>query len=144
MPISIYQANRILNYEFGSTFYAPSNTYYMGFCTSNLISASWDGTTLMSYEPRPSGGDSETNYNRIAIPNNKSYWTVSTGNAIENLNYIISPKAFVNWDTIYALFIADAYTNGNMLYYHLLDIPLNVLAGESVLLYSGDANVETS
>lgn len=142
MAISTYQSNRILNYEFGLISYTPASIYYLGYCTSAAILPSWTGTLLMSYEPRPTGLDPETNYNRIAIPNNKSYWSVSTGNAIENLNYIISPKAFVDWDTIYAMFIADAYTNGNMLYYHVLNTPITVLAGEHLLFYPGGANVE--
>lgn len=142
MPISTYQANRILNYEFGLTSYTSPSTHYLGFCTSALISPTWTGTILMSYEPRPVGIDPETNYNRIAMPNDKLHWSISTGNAVENLNYILFPKAFVDWDTIYAFFIADAYTNGNMLYYHILDVPLNVLAGESVMIFSGDANIE--
>lgn len=143
MPISTYHANRILNYEFGLTSYSPPSTYYLGFCTSLLITSSWNGTILMSYEPRPVGADPETNYNRIAISNDKLNWTISTGNAIENLNVILSPRAFVNWDTIYAIFIADAYTNGNMLYYQILNVPLNVLAGESVMFYPSDINIET-
>jgi len=142
MPISTYQGNRILNYEFGLTSYTPASTYYLGYCTSNLISATWTGTILMSYEPRPVGADPETNYNRIAIPNNKSSWSVSSGNALENLNYLLSPKAFVDWDTIYAFFIADAYTNGNMLYYHVLDTPVTVLAGQSLIMYPGDPTIE--
>jgi len=144
MSISTYHANRILNREFGLTSYNPPSTYYLGFCTSPLITVSWDGTMLMSYEPRPVGANPETNYNRIAISNNKSNWTISTDNVIENLSYIISSKAFVNWDTIYAIFIADAYINGNMLYYKILNVPINVLAGESIMFYPNDIYIETS
>jgi len=112
MTIAYYASNKWLDYFFGATAAAPLPlaTIYMGLSTTS-ISPNGTGAT------EPAGGA----YARIAIPNDKANgWNSSVSGALTNKDPITFVESSAAWGTITYVFIADALTAGNILYYQAL------------------------
>ena len=126
MAITTYQANKINDFIFGGTQFTPNSTYYLGLSTT-AISSSGTGAT------EPSGGG----YARVAITNNKTNFTVSSGGIIKNQTQFEFPESTTAWGTITYVFIADSPTTGggNILYYDALTNPRTVQTA-SILLFA--------
>ena len=124
MAITTYQANRLNNYLFGATSFAPNGTYYIGLSTT-AINAAGTGVT------EPTGGG----YKRVAVTNNKTNFTDSTGGIVQNKVQFEFPESTTAWGTITHVFIADSLTGGNILYYDALTTPRTVQTA-TILLFA--------
>ena len=124
MAITTYQANRLNDYLFGSTSFTPNGTYYIGLSTT-AINAAGTGVT------EPTGGG----YQRVAVTNNKTNFTDSTGGIVQNKVQFECPESTTAWGTITHVFIADSLTGGNILYYDALTTPRTVQTA-TILLFA--------
>lgn len=124
MAITTYQANRLNNYLFGATSFTPNGTYYIGLSTT-AINAAGTGVT------EPTGGG----YQRVAVTNNKTNFTDSTGGIVQNKVQFEFPENTTAWGTITHVFIADSLTGGNILYYDALTTPRMVQTA-TILLFA--------
>lgn len=127
MAITTYQANRLNNYLFGSTSFTPNGTYYIGLSTT-AINAAGTGVT------EPTGGG----YQRVAVTNNKTNFTDSTGGIVQNKVQFEFPESTIAWGTITHVFISDSLTAGNVLYYDALTTPRTVQTA-TILLFAIDS-----
>jgi len=109
MSITYYQSNRILDKDFGNTAYTTPSTLYFGLSTTSIGD---DGTG----ETEPSGGA----YARIALTNNKINWDTAASGSLTNLTVVQFVESTASWGTITHVFISDAITSGNMLYFGAL------------------------
>jgi hypothetical protein len=107
-----------LDYLFGdSPVAAPPSVFYFGLST---VDANVNGVYT---EP------SLANYSRVAYLNNNSYWNSSTansGNPVYNLSTITFPTSTSSWGTIKSIFMADASSGGNIVWYQQLTTPLYI------------------
>jgi len=103
------QANNVMNLLFGKTEYTSPATLYLGLSKSAINE---DGTGAT--EPSGSG------YARCAIPNNKTSFSESSNGMVSNKIQFAFEESTGNWGTITHVFIADAATGGNILYYDQL------------------------
>lgn len=124
MAITTYQANRLNNYLFGATSFTPNGTYYIGLSTT-AINAAGTGVT------EPTGGG----YKRVAVRNNKTNFTDSTGGIVQNKVQFEFPESTTAWGTITHVFISDGLTGGNILYYDALTTPRTVQTA-TILLFA--------
>lgn len=124
MAITTYQANRLNNYLFGATSFTPNGTYYIGLSTT-AINAAGTGVT------EPTGGG----YKRVAVINNKTNFTDSTGGIVQNKVQFEFPESTTAWGTITHVFISDGLTGGNILYYDALTTPRTVQTA-TILLFA--------
>ena len=124
MAITTYQANRLNNYLFGATSFTPNGTYYIGLSTT-AINAAGTGVT------EPTGGG----YQRVAVTNNKTNFTDSTGGIVQNKVQFEFPESTTALGTIKHVFIADSLTGGNILYYDALTTPRTVQTA-TILLFA--------
>ena len=124
MAITTYQANRLNNYLFGATSFTPNDTYYIGLSTT-AINAAGTGVT------EPTGGG----YKRVAVTNNKTNFTDSTGGIVQNKVQFEFPESTTDWGIITHVFIADSLTGGNILYYDALTTPRTVQTA-TILLFA--------
>ena len=126
MAITTYQANRLNNYLFGATSFTPNGTYYIGLSTT-AINVAGTGVT------EPTGGG----YKRVAVTNNKTNFTDSTGGIVQNKAQIEFPESTTAWGTITHVFISDSATtgSGNVLYYDALTTPRTVQTA-TILLFA--------
>ena len=113
MPASTYIKNKILDLRFGGTAYAAEATIYFGLSTVALTA---DNTGATVTEPVAGG------YARVSYSNNKTTWTTSASERLENAIDIDFAVSTASWGTIQAIFIADSITTGagNMLWYYNL------------------------
>jgi len=111
MPVIITHARAILQNLFGRVSFTPVATMYIGLSTTNPGTS---GTGITE----PSGGS----YARVAVTNNTTNWVLDSGGAalIDNGAQIDFPESSASWGTITHIFIADALTSGNILYYGTL------------------------
>lgn len=131
MAITTYQANRVNNFLFGATSLTPNATYYIGLSTT-AISA--DGTGISE----PSGGG----YARIPVTNNKNTFTDSSGGLITNKIQISYNESTTDWGTIRYIFISDASTGGNILYFDQLTNPRNVQLATTLIFSAGSIRIQ--
>lgn len=107
---SDYFEKKLLDYVFGSTSFVPPATLYIIVSTS-AYSDSVTGTTVVE----PSGN----NYSRVGVTNNSTNWPNATGTSPAskaNGTIITFPTASGSWGTLLSWYVADAATNGNLLY----------------------------
>lgn len=131
--ITFYQSNRMLDFLFGSTVFSPNSTYYIGLSTTG-INASGIGAT------EPTGGA----YTRIAIPNNKTSWTVSDAGKLTNNIQLEYPESTTSWGTITNVFISDSLTGGNILYWDALTTPRTVQPATVLIFAPAAINIQLS
>lgn len=111
MAVITTQARSILQYLFGKQAFTPVTTMYVGLSTTNPGA---DGSGITE----PSGGA----YARVAVTNNNTNWVLDSGGAalVDNGTQISFPESTASWGTITHIFIADALSGGNILYYGTL------------------------
>jgi hypothetical protein len=114
MSITNLQANRILDYNFGNTAYSVPANLYIGLSTTAINN---DGTGATE----PSGFA----YTRMQLGagNNKTTWTVAGtpgASQLQNAVAVTFPESTGSWGTISHVFIADAISGGNILYFDAL------------------------
>lgn len=107
--IANVQANNIMNLLFGKTEYTVPDTLYIGLSTTAINE---DGTGAT--EPEGNG------YARVAVPNNKDSFSDATAGVITNDIQIVFNESTGDWGTITHVFVADAETEGNILYFDAL------------------------
>ena len=132
MAITYYQANKILDRAFGSSTWDANATLYVGLST-NAISS--DGTGAV--EPLSALG-----YSRVAVTNDKTSWGSASSASLKNSIQITFPESSSAWGAITYVFIADALTSGNILYYDSLGTARTVAANTTV--YFGVNNMTLS
>lgn len=122
--ITYYQANLLLNKIFGGSEFTwtPPATYYVGLSTTTINA---DGTG----KTEPSG----MAYARVAVTNNKTNFGMASNGALTNLTAITFPESSGDWGTITHIFIADAATSGNILYFDQLAASRSVQSATTVL-----------
>jgi len=127
MSITYYQANRILNRDFGAVSFSTPTNLYFGLSTTPVND---DGTG----ETEPSGGA----YARAAVANNKTTWGSAASASLDNLISVSFPESTASWGTITHVFIADAATSGNILYFDALT-PSRAIASLTTVLFAASA-----
>jgi len=126
MSIAHYQANKILDEQFGGTTLSPIATLYVGLSTT---APSADGTGVTE----PSGGA----YARVSVTNNKTNWDTSALGILDNDVAIQFVESTASWGTITHVVIYDAVTAGNLLYWEALTSSRTVAAATTVLFAIG-------
>lgn len=134
MAITYYQANQILDRAFGAQTWTPPSTLYIGLSTTTINS---DGTGATE----PSAGYA---YSRVAVTNDKSGsgWTYATSSTLKNAAQLTFPESSGSWGTVTYIFITDAATSGNILYYDALTP--NRTVAPNTTLYFGVNNITIS
>ena len=127
MSTTYYQANRILDNAFGATSFTPAGTMYFGLSTTSIAAAGTGAT-------EPSGGA----YARASAANNKTTWGTAASGALTNLISISFPESTASWGTITHVFISDALTAGNMMYYTALS-PTRTVQSTTTVLFAASA-----
>ncbi len=127
MAITNHMANRILDYNFGSTSYTVPPILYIGLSTTAL-SSSGGGYT------EPSGAG----YARVAYANNKTNFSISSNGLLTNLVSVIFNESTASWGTVTYVFISDAASGGNILYYEALNTP-RAVATNTTIMFSPNA-----
>lgn len=126
MAITPYQSNRVLNNLFGATSFSPEGTLYIGLSTTAL-NQNGGGYT----EPTGAG------YARVTVQNNKTNWGQASNSAVTNATAITFPESTSSWGTITHVFISDAPTGGNVLYWDALTQP-RAVAPLTTLMFSAN------
>ena len=126
MSISTYAANLHLNADFGKTTYSLVNTWYIALSTVTV-------TASGSYT-EPSSGS----YARVAVTNNKTNFSTTTGSTITNLVAITFPESSASWGTITDIAFLDASASGNLWYYQALPVP-KIIQSETTVSFSASS-----
>jgi len=121
--LTYYASNKINNNLLGRTSLTTPATYYLG-VSGTLISQDGTGKT----EPIDSV------YNRIAIANNKTNFSVSSNGLVTNLVAFEFAETTINWGNINYWFLADAATNGNIWLTGALAVGIVVGSGATLTL----------
>lgn len=127
MAITYYQSNKILDYEFGNTSYTPASTMYFGLSTTTIANNGTGAT-------EPSGGS----YARVSLVNNKTNWGNASNGSLTNLSTVQFTESTASWGTITYVFISDASTSGNILYFGALS-PSRTVAINTIVYFSASA-----
>ena len=95
------------------------------------------GTVTGDIIVEPSGGDA---YARVSYSNDASpqQWTVSTNGELENTTAVTFPESTASWGTALNVFIADAASAGNILWYYTLSPSINIQANTVISFAAGD------
>jgi hypothetical protein len=122
--ITNYAAGLILNeyFRYVNAGASVPVTMYLGLSTTT-INATGTGAT------EPSGGG----YARVSISTSTGNWSAPSAGIISNANAVTFPEATSSWGTITYVFLADASTSGNILYYEALSSSRTVDANTTVL-----------
>lgn len=125
-----FAENEVLDQLFGAQAYTAPATLYFGLSTSTVAD---DGSNITE----PSGN----NYSRVAVTNNKTNFSVSSGGSVQNDAAISFPQASGSWGTITDFFISDASSGGNILAYGALDASKAVGDGDTLSFAIGDLTI---
>ena len=125
---STYLANKILDHIFKTTVYTACDTLYVG-CSTGTIADATSGDAA----GEPTGGA----YARVAC----NTWDVAAAGATQNTAAITFAKATASWGTITDFFIADALTNGNLLFYEVADNSRDVGTDDTIQFDSGSFDI---
>lgn len=131
MSITSTKSNEILDYEFGNTGYTVDGTLYVGLSTTPIAFAGTGAT-------EPSGGS----YARVPVVNNKTNWSTAASGILSNNTAITFPESTASWGTITHVFIADAASAGNILYYEALTSSRAVSSATTVLFAAGGVQIK--
>ncbi len=130
MNLTTYFKNVLLDHFVGNLTYAVPGTYYGALLTNPTFE---DGD--IPVEPSGNG------YSRVAIPNNKSVFSLADQGVVDNAEEI----AFVaatggNWETTPWFALYDQITGGNLLMWG----PVDALTGDPITVLDGTfANIRT-
>lgn len=130
MSITSYQSNRILDRNFGNTSFTVNVTHYYGLSTTPIA---LDGTGATE----PSGGA----YARASFVNNKTNYGTAVVGVLSNLVALEFAESTASWGTITYVFISDALTAGNILYYEALTSSRTVAISTTVLFAVGGISI---
>jgi hypothetical protein len=126
MPLSTYQANRLLDGEHGGSFTKDSPTYF----------------AAMTATPTVGGGGTEVtggSYARVSFTNNSTNWPAASSGQKLNGTTINFGTASADWGTITTIAEYDASSGGNLLSFGALTTPITVLNGQSFSIPVGAA-----
>ncbi len=136
--ISNYLANILLDFMFrNQAFSQPTNTY-IGLATATIADTN-TGSTVTEV----SGGS----YARVDVNANggsSPTWDVAASGVVDNTHDISFPEATGSWGTVVAVFIADASSGGNLLFYDNALTDQAVASGDTVVFPAGTLDVEMS
>jgi hypothetical protein len=71
-------------------------------------------------------------------------WDVAASGVVDNTHDISFPEATGSWGTVVAVFIADASSGGNLLFYDNALTDQAVASGDTVVFPAGTLDVEMS
>ena len=125
-----YLENAVLNVTFGKTAFTPAASLYVGLSTTTITDAGANIT-------EPSAGA----YARVAIDNNKTTWTTSSGGSISNAITITFAAATSAWGTVTDIFLSDSSSAGNIYVYDDLTTSKAVTSGDTVQVVPGDLTI---
>lgn len=131
MSITSFQSNKILDRNFGNTSFTVTSPMYVGLSTTPLA---LDGTGATE----PSGGS----YARVSIANNKTTWSTAADGVLSNDISIEFPESTASWGVITSVFIADASTSGNAMFFEVLDSSRTVADDTTVLFAAGGFEIQ--
>lgn len=134
MAITFYEANRILNFEFGNTGYSVPGTLYWGLSTT-AINNNGSGYT----EPSATYA-----YARVPVTNISGNFTSAVDGVKTNIATVTFPESTGSWGTIGWVFVVDALTlgTGNVLYFETLTPSRTVLTGTTVYFTGGAITIQ--
>ena len=126
--MSDYLANEILDHVFKTGVYTAAATFYVGLSTGTIA----DGTSGDACDEASGGA-----YARLACDT----WDGASGGATANTAAITFAKATASWGTITDFFIADALTDGNILFYEVADTAKAVGTNDTVQFDAGSFDI---
>lgn len=129
--ITSYQANRIIDRQFGNVSYTIPTTLYFGLSTTP---PNFDGTGATE----PSGGA----YARVAVVNDKTNFSTAAVGILSNSTSITFTESSASWGTVTYIVIYDALTSGNMLFYEALPVSRAVPINTTVLFAASALSVQ--
>lgn len=136
--VSNYLANISLDFAFRNQAFSPPQTF-VGLTTATIADTN-TGSTVTEV----SGGS----YARQRVyPNGGSSpaWSTVSGGALSNGAAINFPTPSASWGTVTSMFIADAVSAGNLLFYDNTNVVDQAVgSGDSVSFPSGDLDVALS
>lgn len=104
--LSNYYEDKLNDFLFGAQALTPESTYYLALATAEVAEDDTGSTfTEADY----------TGYERVAVDNNKTTFTASSGGVITNAIEIRFPKATGGSNTPVELVILDAATDGEII-----------------------------
>ena len=122
--ITHFAANKILDYNFGSSSYSIPTTWYVGLSTTTI---NQDG--LGATEPTWGG------YQRVGVYNNKvTGFSAASLSKLYNLQQIAFQESASTWGTITYVFLADAQTGGNIWFFEALN-PSRQVGGQTQVIF---------
>ena len=130
MSVTDLQANRLLDQSFGNVSWSVPATLYFGLSTTAIND---DGTGATE----PAVGS----YARTSAANNKTTWGSAASAALSNLIEIQFIESTASWGTITYVFIADALSGGNILYFDALSPSRSVQSLTTVLFAIGSIDI---
>lgn len=125
---STYLANKILDHIFKTAVYTAATTLYVGLSTGTIADA-----TSGDAAGEPTGGA----YARKAC----NTWDAAAVGASENTAAITFTQATASWGTITDFFIADALTDGNLLFYEQADNSRDVGTNDTIQFDAGSFDI---
>lgn len=131
MSVSAYQANKMLDRQFGNVSYTVSTTLYIGLSTTPV---NFDGT----------GGTEPVGnaYARVAVTNDKTSWSTAAIGVLTNLISFTFPESTGSWGTVTYVVVYDASTAGNVLFYEALPVSRAVPTATTVLFVASAFTVQ--
>lgn len=133
MSVTYFSANKILDLNFGGTSYSVPSTLYFALSTTSIAI---DGTGATE----PVGNA----YARVAFTNNKTNWGNASSASLTNLVAATFPESTGSWGTVTTVFLADASTSGNILWFDTLSPNRTVATATTVLFAIGAVTVSMS
>ena len=132
MSITVYSANRVTDYNFGSTAYSGGlpATWYVGLSTSTI---NFDGTGAT--EPVGNG------YARQALTNNKTNFSTASNGVITNTAsgvVTFAESTGFGWGLISYVGLWDNLTAGNVWWFDALN-PSRTVAGLTTVIFAAGA-----
>jgi hypothetical protein len=127
-----YLESGLLNHVFRATSYSAPATLYIGL-TQSFVSGDIEAGTI----DEPANGD----YARQSYSSNGTNWIApyasGSATATHNTAAIEFPVATANIGDISGVFLADAISDGNILFYGALSSPRNIREGDQFVFSSG-------
>jgi hypothetical protein len=111
--------DKVMDALLGGTALGQPATYYFGLSTTTITDAGGNIT-------EPSGN----NYSRVAITNNKTSFTTSSGGLVQNAIAINFPTASGSWGTIVDWFMSSAASGGTIWFFGTLPASRPVASGD--------------
>lgn len=118
-----YESKREMDMALGGTVYSPTPRMYVGL-SSTPVQKDGSGIT----EPQ-----STMNYSRVEVPNTTSVWSTTVNGEKYNLIDLSFTEATGEWGTMSYVFVSDAQTGGNILFYEALPKPRKIQENSTVM-----------